>query len=97
MIISPDIMLAAIGVIFIVAAILVARIAYRYGCTQKIIAGNRQLVAHDSDTENCFGNMQSRRLIPADNSGEWTETEAVIINSLQGRITVSVIAQPNRE
>ncbi len=97
MTVNPEIILTVAAAIFVVAAIVVARLAYRYGCGRRAGPCVRQ-PAGDAAHKDCQPAGEPVQPVPPPaNSAEWIETEAVIINSLQGRITVSVVAQPDRE
>ncbi len=92
MIINPALVFAVFSIILVLAIVVVARLAYSYGCRQAD-AAERWLSCHDIDPDGRITEEQG--VIPAD-SAEWDETKAEIISSLQGRITVNVIAQQNQ-
>ena len=94
MIVYSDSILAVIGVIFIVTAIVVAYSAFRYGRSHRIDLNNQQFTNHN--VQIVPPTAEDKLVQPASSavsSSERIETETVLINSQQGRITVSVMAQ----
>lgn len=97
MTINPEILAATIAV-FLLTAGIVAWLAYRYGFACRADPGGRQRMEHDTHAGSSPVGAPPIQPDPvAESSAEWIETEAVIINPLQARITVSVVALPPRE